>query len=309
MSECPCWYCNRKFDNRQALRAHLKSCAAYQARRANASLPKASLRDLRHGHDSLSNDEEGPDSAPASVRSLEESPFDLVRHLGQRLAAERISLQLREVEDARDDLDRRKETQERERQQHAEQKALAERMAARERDTAQRLADQNKRAKEHREAAERQRQRQHRDIIQNVKDEVVNRWFAPVQGRSDLKARALDEIERKLSAVPVEELPRSELILIAEAARDAVYRPAVQAEQHSREMAARRQGLIEHGSSYAGRELRRAEGLKITEVWQIERRVREELAAVEGNETTAEIEDWVDDILDDEGIGWDEDDD
>ena len=50
-------------------------------------------------------------------------------------------------------------------------------------------------------------------------------------------------------------------------------------------------------------------GLKITEVWAIERRVREELATVEGDETTAEIEDWVDDILDDEGIGWDEDDD
>jgi hypothetical protein len=74
-------------------------------------------------------------------------------------------------------------------------------------------------------------------------------------------------------------------------------------------MAARRQNLIEHGCSYAGRELRRAEGLKITEVWQIERRVREALAEVEGDETTGEIEDWVDDILDDEGIEWDEDDD
>jgi hypothetical protein len=216
---------------------------------------------------------------------------------------------LREVEEARDELDRRKEGKEREREQQAEQKASAERMAARDRENAQRLAEENRRAREHREGAERQRQRQRRDIIQNVKDEAVNRWFAPVHGRSDLKARALDEIERKLSALPVEELPRSELILIAEAARDAVYRPAVQAEQQSRDVAARRQNLIEHGCTYAGRELRRAEGLKITDVWAIERRVREELAAVEGDETTAEIEDWVDDILEDEGIGWDKDDD
>jgi hypothetical protein len=238
----------------------------------------------------------------------EERPFDLVRHLGQRLAAERIGLQLREVEEARDELDRRKEAKELERQQQAEQKSSAERMATRDRENAQRLAAENQRVCEHREAAERQRQRQRRDIIQNVKDQVLERWFAPIHGRSDLKARALQEIESKLSVLPVEDLPRSELILIAEAVRDAVYHPAVQAEQQSRDMAARRQGLIEHGCSYAGRELRRAEGLKITEVWQIERRVREELATVEGDETTAEIEDWVDDILDDEGIGWDEDD-
>jgi hypothetical protein len=239
----------------------------------------------------------------------EERPFDPVQHLGQRLAAERIGLQLREVEEARDELDRRREAKERERQQQAEQKASAERMAARDRENAQKLAEENRQAREHREAAERQRQRQRREIIQSIKDQVLERWFAPVHGRSDLKAHALQEIEGKLSVRPVEDLPRSELVLIAEAVRDAVYRPAVQAEQHSRDMAARRQGLIEHGCSYAGRELRRADGLKITEVWQIERRVREELATVEGDETTGEIEDWVDDILDDEGIGWDEDDD
>jgi hypothetical protein len=303
-----CKFCGQQFGSPQGVRAHLKGCIAYQARRGNASLPKASLRQRRHGHYSLGN-EEGPDSALDPVGLPEERPFDLVRHLGQRLAADRIGLQLREVEEARDELDRRKEAKELERQQQAEQKASAERMAARERENAQRLAAENQRVREHREAAERQRQRQRRDIVQNVKDQVLERWFAPVQGRSDLKARALDEIERKLSALAVEELPRSELILIAEAARDAVYRPAVQAEQQSRDMAARRHGLIEHGCSYAGRELRRAEGLKITDVWAIERRVREELAAVEGDETTTEIEDWVDDILDDEGIGWDEDDD
>ena len=114
MSGCPCWYCSRQFDNRQALRAHLKSCAAYQARRGNASLPKASLRERRQGGNSLGN-EEGLDPTPASLRLPEERPFDPVQHLGQRLAAERISLQLREVEEARDELDRGKEAKERER--------------------------------------------------------------------------------------------------------------------------------------------------------------------------------------------------
>jgi hypothetical protein len=185
----------------------------------------------------------------------------------------------------------------------------AERMAVRDRENAQRLADESRRVREHREATERQRQGQRREIIQSVKHEVLEYWIAPVQGRSDLKARALQEIERKLAALSVEELPRLELVLIAEAARDSVYREAVQAAQHARDMAARRQSLIEHGCGYAGRELRRAEGLPITEVWAIERRVREELASAEGDETTDDIEDWVDGILEDEGIEWDEDDD
>ena len=37
--------------------------------------------------------------------------------------------------------------------------------------------------------------------------------------------------------------------------------------------------------------------------------MRDELKAVEGDETTDDIEDWVDGILEDEGIEWDEDDD
>jgi hypothetical protein len=303
-----CRFCGQQFANAQGVRAHLKSCAAYQARRGNASPPKASLRDHRQGYDSLGN-EEGLDPAPASGRVPEEGPFDPVQHLGQRLAAERIGLQLREVEEARDELDRRKEAKEHERQQQADQKAAAERTAARDRENAQRLAAENQRARERRDAAERQRQTQRREIIQSVKDAVVNRWFAPIQNRSDLQARSLDAIERKLSHLAVEELPRSELMLIAEAVRDAVYRPAVEAVQHAQKLAARRPSLIEHGCSYAGRELRRAEGLKISEVWEIERRVREELAEVEGDETMAEIENWVDDILENEGIGWDEDDD
>src|SRR5262245_51009133 len=62
--------------------------------------------------------------------------------------------------------------------------------------------------------------------------------------------------------------------------------PVAQRQRGDIIQSARRQKLIERGCSYAGRELRRVEGLKITEVWAIERRVREELAAVEGDETT-----------------------
>jgi hypothetical protein len=156
--------------------------------------------------------------------------------------------------------------------------------------------------------AENQLRQRRREIIQGVKYHVVEQLVAPIFGRSDLKARALQDIERALTALPVEELPRAELVLIAEGIRDRLYRATLEAEQRSQEQAARRQRLIEHGCDYAGRELREVEGLSLTEVWKIEKRVRGELAAAEGTETTEAIEDWVEVILDAAGIEWDDED-
>jgi hypothetical protein len=97
--------------------------------------------------------------------------------------------------------------------------------------------------------------------------------------------------------------------MIAEGIRDGVYRDAVEAERQSDERSKRRQRLMQHGQEFAARELRDVEGLSFMDIWKIENRVREELASVKGDETMADIEDWVDEILESEGIESDEDDD
>ncbi len=305
-----CPFCRREWANSQALRAHLKGCTSYAAHKAagtgnalaNAGIPREAARN----QESLGN--EVDDAVQFESRDQPEKPFDPVHQLRQQLAAERIRLQLREVEDAHAERDRQAEAKERERQQQAEQKAAAERLAARDRVNAQRLADDKRREHERRDAAENQLRQRRREIIQSVKHQVMEQWFAPILGRADLKARALQDIERELNALPVEDLPRTELVLIAEGVRDRIYRTAMDAEHISQEREARRQRLIQHGSDYAARELREAEAIPLTDIWKIERRVREELAGIEGDETAADIEDWVNEILDDEGIVWDDDD-
>ena len=301
-----CRFCGQEWANAQAVRAHLKGCAAYQARPSKAS-PSAEIpKDGGQSGRSIGN--ESPGNRLAGSEEHTGTPFDPVHQLRQRLATERTRLELREVEDVHAEFDRRAEAKERGRQQQMEQKAIAERMAERDRENAQRLAEDKRKERERREAVENQRQKRRREIIQSVKHQVVEQWFPPILGRPDLKAQVLKDIERELAALPVEDLPRAELVLIAEGIRDRLYRGAVDAMRRSQEQATRRQRHIQHGCDYAGRELRETEGLSLTEIWKIESRVRDDLAAVEGDETTADIEDWVDEILEDEGIGFEDDD-
>jgi hypothetical protein len=302
-----CRFCGQEFANAQAVRAHLKGCAAYQARPGKSLANAGSLRHAVSTDNSLGN--EDPNIGATDDLGQSEKPFDPVHQLKQRLATERIRLQLREVEEAHAELDRRTEAKARERQEQAEQKATVERLAARDRENGIRAADEQQRQRESREALQAERQRRRREIIQSVKQQVVEQWFFPVLNRSDLKARILRDIETELASLPVADMPRVELVLIAEGIRDRLSRGVVQAEQSSRDQAAKRQRLIEHGCSYAARELRETDGLPITAIWQIEKRVREELGAVQGDETTGDIENWVDDVLDNEGVAWDDEDD
>jgi hypothetical protein len=301
-----CRFCGKEFANAQAVRAHLKGCADYQARPGKSPAIAGSLRQRGGGAASLGN--ERSDGGWADGQDQSDPPFDPARQLAKRLSAERIRLQLREVEEAHAELDRRAQAKERERQQQVEQQALARRTAERDRENARRLADENRREKERRDTAESQQRARRRDILQEVKRRVMETWIAPIIGRPDLKARALQEIGRELGALAVDEVPMEELVLIAEAIRDRIYREPVQAERDARERADRRQGLLDHGCGYASRALRQVEGLSFSEKFSIEKRVRDDLAEIEGHETTGEIEDWVDEILEAEGLGWDEDD-
>jgi hypothetical protein len=237
-----------------------------------------------------------------------DAPFDPVRQLGQRLAAERLRLQLREVEDAHSELDRRTETKKQERDRLAREQTEAAQGAERERIAEQRRAESAGRERAEREAQEQSAKHRRRETIQNVKRQVVEFWWPDVAARSDLKSRVLKEIELGLEPLPVEDIPRGELVLIAEGIRDRLYATAKASEQHAQRSTTRRNGLITYGTEYAARELRAVDGLPISDFWRIERQIRSDLESIEGSETRDDIEDRVEAILEEEGIGWDEDD-
>ena len=54
---------------------------------------------------------------------------------------------------------------------------------------------------------------------------------------ADVKAEALQEIERKLSKLPLDELPRHEVLQIAEGIRDRLFRPVLEAQEAARQRA------------------------------------------------------------------------
>jgi hypothetical protein len=295
-----CRFCGRRFANGQAVKAHLKGCAEYLARPRGRQ-----LESVRRARPSPSNDSVKailPEPLPQV-----DAPFDPVRQLGQQLTAERIRLELREVEEAHAELDRRAQSKTRERELETFAKNEAASKADRERTAEARRNEEAARERGRREAAEQDRRNRRRNAIQNVKRQVLDLWWPDVTARTELKSRALKEIEAGLSPLPVEDLPSSELVLIAEGIRDRLYREAKAIEQNAQRCAARRRDLISYGKGYLSRELRSVEGLSITEKWRIERRVENELESIGGTESREDIEDQVESILEDEGVGWDED--
>src|SRR5438128_4131101 len=110
------------------------------------------------------------------------------------------------------------------------------------RQRAQERADQQavKEVQEYLRRAEAERRaRERRALIQSVKDATVGSW--PWQHPTipaEVKAEALQEIERKLSALShVDELPRRELVQIAEGIRDRLFRPMLEAQEAARQRA------------------------------------------------------------------------
>src|SRR5713101_298178 len=271
-----CQFCGRQFTNTQAVRAHLKACAAYHGRdqAADSALGRVALGTV-------------PEAAHAGT----ELPNGEVAGDGQRAAARQRA------------------------QERADRQALRE-------------AEEFLR----REAAER-RARQRRALIQSVKEETVG--YGSSQHPTipaEVKAEALQEIERKLSALPqVDELPRRELVQIAEGIRDRLFRPVLEAQEVARQRAradedevrqrarteqeARRrakveeeaaqeraeamQRLVERGMSVVDRGLRADPDLDPGErgdirTW-VQSVLKEELSGAESNE---EVNDLVNDLLD-----------
>jgi hypothetical protein len=225
----------------------------------------------------------------------------------QRLAAERARLELRSVEEAHAELDRKAKATAKERRREARRKIEASEAAVRVRENIEHRAEEERRERERREIARQERQAQRRDGIQKVKRHVIDWWWSGLDCDQELKGRALRLIERKLETLPVEDLPESELITIATGIRDALFREAERRERAAKKRVSDRQKLIEHGRSYAERELRAVDSLDFSERWRVQRLVESELETIEGDETCSEVEDLVESILEDEDLGWEED--
>jgi hypothetical protein len=226
-----------------------------------------------------------------------------LRQLQQRLAAERVRLQLREVEDAHAELDRTGEAKASERRRIREQETEQARAKERAREEARRSQEESARQAERREAEKRERQEKRRNVIQEVKRQVVDCWFAGFGIPSDFKPRVCLAIERELQLLAIEEIPLPELVRLAEGIRERMRRDEKAKAEQSNRLAQSRQRLIQHGVAYAQRELRDVDGLSFTDNWRIESAVKSDLESIAGSESLAEIEDRVEQIFEDHGLG------
>jgi hypothetical protein len=298
-----CRFCGKAFGNAQGVRAHLKSCAAYQQTPEKA----VASRERPVGSGSLGSGSLGSGTLgrPGNGACDEDSDTsDLpLRQLQQRLAAERVRLQLREVEDAHAELDRTAEAKANERQRLREQEAEQARAKERAKDEATRTQEESARDAQRRDAEKRERQEKRRSVIQDVKRQVVDCWFAGFLVPPDFKPRVCLAIERELQPLAIEEVPLPELIRLAEGIRERMYREEKAKTEQAARLAQQRQRLVQHGLAYAQRELRDVDGLSFSDSWRIESAVKSDLESIAGTETLPDIEDRVEQIFEDHGLG------
>ena len=145
-----------------------------------------------------------------------------------------------------------------------------------------------------------------RTAIQAVKTEVLDSWWSlshPVP--AEIKAQALAAIERELSRLPADELPRSELVTIATGIRDRIYAPVLAAQQRAREEEKRQQAhtllrplRIAAGALHAMRRLQQHPDLDSRTRNDLERTVRQALdRELDGSESDADVQARVEEIL------------
>ena len=280
--EATCRFCRKSFRNRQAVRAHLRHCAAYRGRQAKtrsrqARLPVRSL----------------PIGRPVPQAEEPEAGFDRVDDTPSRM-----------------------------------QEATARPPDTGAADLRALLAAHEKRRQD--EAAEARRQKR-RQVIQRVKERVVGQWrSAGYTIPAETKARALTDIERELSALPVDELPEWELVQLAEGVRDQRYGPVMraqddaqaledqrrrEAQEASRRVAerqanearerqqadARAAALVQYGSDFAYEALQEVGDFDEQDQQRLLQRVERELAdQLTGGESKRDVQGLVDTILDEE---------
>ncbi len=292
-----CQFCKRKFKNAQAVRAHLRGCQAYQGSEPKAK-PKG--RTAYIGRTVPQAPEENGDDYALDTERL-------VRTEEQPWSSDQGSARTPKTEKPEGKWEKRARQQmeawRQERQQAERQRAARE-------------------AEERRRKEEAERLRKRQLAIQRVKDRVIGNWWSFRHTiPSETRARAYQEIQGALSALPVEDLPESELVAIAEGVRYRLYRPIMTAqdeakrveEQRRREeqqrvlegaqRTASKEELLGHGNDYACSALEDVEDLdprdRETILRRVERALERELA---GDESEDDVEDLVEGILEEEGI-------
>lgn len=145
-----------------------------------------------------------------------------------------------------------------------------------------------------------------RSIIQQVKNQVIESWWSFSHSiPAETKAQALVAIEQELSGLPVDQLPRSELLTIAEGIRNRLYEPAIQRQQQAREAEERKRNqarqrtiLIAVGAAHVKRILRQQQDLDGWTRLDLEQQVKRALEReVNGSETEAQVQAQVADLL------------
>ncbi len=294
-----CRFCGKRFESAQGVRGHLRTCEVYRS-----GQPKAQPNRLAQ-----------PIRSEPKAGGVAEGVQDELRAEEARLSLRKIRGEHLRLDEQEAERSRRQREQREAARQQAETEALGRRRAEIEAEDRQR-----------REAAEAELRRRRREIIQRVKDSVVENYTdAFVAVPLDVQAEAREKIEAALSKLPVEELPRSELDTIAEGIWSKLTRPVVVAARRAEEeeadrrkkewavvaekvrdaveQSARRdkiQELISHGMAYVRRELRE-EDLDWRERQKIEERIQRHLEKkLTGEESNKEVEDLVDEILDEE---------
>jgi|SRR5262245_38766209 len=151
-------------------------------------------------------------------------------------------------------------------------------------------------------------QRKRRDLVQQVKHAAMTGWSPPypyLAPPTELEAEGLLQIERQLSALPIDEIPKQELIEIAQGIRDRVYRPYFERQKERHKLEAQKRAFVRLGREYAEEQLKLAE-LDYFEQQDVLKAIEETLEdEVTGEERRAEVRDLVDEILDDE-LEWNE---
>jgi len=143
-------------------------------------------------------------------------------------------------------------------------------------------------------------------MIQSVKDQVIGSWWSPgLTIPSETKAKALVAIDQELSRLPVDQLPRTELVTIAEGIRDPIYRPVIQAQERAREeeerrrqQARQRTTLIAAAVTYANQALRQRHDLESWTRLDLEQKVKRAIEqAIDGSESEVDMRALVDNVV------------
>jgi hypothetical protein len=196
--------------------------------------------------------------------------MDRAAQLEREVAAEQARWRLRQVQAQHHELDEREAASVKSKQEEVDQA----RREAQEQEQLRLKTEQQTKERRWRELEAEVRARHRRQLVQGVKNEVLDGWGG-LRALSDslhgipreVRAQALKEIERELSELPGDELPRSELVEIAEGVRDRVYRPWLQQREETQRREVSRQELIRQGVEERqaalggpGRSVRREEG-------------------------------------------------